>query len=691
MWSNTLNRISFFALFLVVVLLPVFFLPFTKIPIEISKGLLLVIGLSLSLIFWIAGRFSEGKIVLPKSYILLSSLGVVLVYFISAIASGSRAMSFFGVMFDVGTFWFIFATFLLMLMSSIILGDAKRARMVLWGVLISSAIVLVLQVFRLFLPQALSFGILAGKMGNIFGSWNSLGLWAGFSTILSLLVIEFLPVSKNIKWSLGGLIVLSLFISILVNFYLIWGLLGVFALFIFIYKIYFFSGRQQNEEKKIYFPASSFAIFMVSLLFFTSGQFIVGVLPASLKLPNVEVRPDMASTLTVGKMATAQDPVWGIGPNRFADAWAMYKPATINASQFWDSSFDFGAGLLPTLLATTGFFGILFWLSFFVLFVMYGGRSVFASLKNGTNFEATIFFLIALFLFGASLFYPVGIVIFALAMAFAGIFLGLFFSGFLNEEVSIYFFTSPRKSFIFITIFVVAMTASATLSFKYMERLVGVSYFGKALSATNIPEAESAIGKAVSLSPNDLYLRTYSQAYLLKINALVSKDSAFSEADRAELQKSVTQAVNGVTLATTYNSKNYFNFQMLGFVYDTLGTLGIEGGYDKAISAYQQASTLNPLNPGLKLAIARAYLASGQTKEAKDYAEQSLALKPDYVDTLVALSQIAKSENNNTEAISFAEKALALLPGDVDLIQYVNSLKTATPASAVKTDKQTGR
>ena len=50
MLSNISDRISFWSLFAVIVLLPVFFLPFTQIPMETSKGLLLVIGLVIKLV-----------------------------------------------------------------------------------------------------------------------------------------------------------------------------------------------------------------------------------------------------------------------------------------------------------------------------------------------------------------------------------------------------------------------------------------------------------------------------------------------------------------------------------------------------------------------------------------------------------------------------------------------------------------
>src|ERR1035437_8543710 len=188
MLSNILDRISFWALFVVITFLPIFFLPFTKLPIETSKGLLLVAGLAVSIIFWTAARFSDGKITFPRSPILFYGLGIVLVFLISALLSPALKVSFFGTMLDVGTFWFMLGAFLLMLMSAISLRDEKNAKTVLFGVIVSSFILLVFQSLHLFMPNVLSLGILGDNTGNLLGSLNSLGLFAGFSAIVSLFV-----------------------------------------------------------------------------------------------------------------------------------------------------------------------------------------------------------------------------------------------------------------------------------------------------------------------------------------------------------------------------------------------------------------------------------------------------------------------------------------------------------------------
>jgi len=692
MLSNILDRISFWSLFVVIVLLPIFFLPFTQVPIETSKGLLFVVGLAISIIFWIAARFSDGKISLPKSWLLLSAFGVLLVFLISALFSSALQVSLFGIMLDVGTFYFMLGAFFLMLLSSIVLKDIKNAKTVFWGIIISSAVLFLFQSVRLFMPDLFSLGILGGKTDNILGSWNAFGLFAGFSTIMSLFIVEFFSVPKRIKWLLGILIVFSVVLSAVVNFPLIWEILGIFALIIFIYKISFSFGRKQEEggEKK-HFPAFSFAVVMVSLLFFMSGQFIGGLLPNSLNLSNVEIRPSFGATMSVTGKALMKNPVLGVGPNKFGEVWAMYKPQVINATQFWDTSFNSGSGLLPTFASTTGSLGILAWFTFFILFIMVGAKSLFASIKNNMNWEVVVFFVASLYLFVSSFFYSTGEVMFLLAFAFTGIFIGLSSANRSNGEISMSFLDDPRKSFFSILFLVILMIISAAAGFKYVERLASVSYFGKTLSASTIPMAENSITKAISLHQNDLYLRTYTQVYLTKINSIVTKGSTLSETDKADLQTSFDRAVNGAQLAVAYNSKNYLNYNSLGAVYNTVGLLGVKGTYDKAIEAYKTASTLNPLNPGIKLATARIYFADGKIKEAKDFIKEALSLKPDYIEALITISQIEKSDGNNTVAISYAETALSLAPDSQDLIQYVNSLKGGSSTPSTTNNDKTGQ
>ncbi|KKQ04163.1 MAG: hypothetical protein US18_C0013G0016 [Parcubacteria group bacterium GW2011_GWB1_36_5] len=685
--TNIFERFSFWALFLVIVLLPLFFLPFTNIPIETSKGLLLVVGLAVCIICWGLARFFDGKISLPRSVSLLGGMGVVLAFFLSAFFSKTSPVSFFGTMFDVGTFWFILSGFLLMLMSSIILRDPKKAKIVLFGAILSGAVVLIFQIAHLLLPEILSLGILASKTDNILGSWNALGIFSGFSALLSLLVVEFFLTTKKEKLILQILTILSIIMIAIVNFPLVWELLGVSSLIIFVYKISLNFKRKAAESteniegagrEKIHFPAFSFAIIMITLLFFMSGDFIGGILPNRLGVQNTEISPTFSTTMGVTESVLKKNPIFGVGPNKFGETWAMYKPMVINATPFWDVSFNSGSGLLPTFASATGYFGILALLVFFVLFMMGGIKSIFSSIKNGVNWETMAFFVLALYLFVSSFFYSGGTVIFFLALAFAGVFIGLSSVNHPKGEILLSYSNDHRKSFFSILLIVFMLIITAAISFKYVERFVSISYFRGALTAATIPEAEISINKALSLYQNDLYLRTYAQIYLVKLDSLIAKDATkLSDEEKALLQSSLDQAIGGAESAIKYNPENYLNFQMLGFVYQKLTSFGVKDAYNKAIEAYTMALALNPLNPGLKLSLANVSIAGQKIKEAKDYANAALVLKPDYVDAYIILSQIAKSEGDNAEALSFAQKALSFSPTNADLIKYVDSMKNS--------------
>ena len=588
-------------------------------------------------------------------------------------------MSFFGTMFDIGTFWFLLAGFLLMFFSAIVVGNRQNAKIVLLGLILSFTALFIFQTLRFFTPGALSFQVLGvNKIENLLGAWNAFGIFVGLAALVLLFILEFFSISKIGKWLLGILLLFSLLLVAAVNFGFVWMILGIFALIIFVYKISSFSGGEESAgaEPKKHFPIFSFAVGMVCLLFFNSGQSLLGrYLPSRLGLLSNEVGPTLKATLATTKAVLEAKPVLGTGPNTFGAAWAKYKSPLINNTLFWNVPFNVGSGLFPTLLSTTGYLGILSWLVFLVLFLISGLKSLFANIKNGLNTEMSLFFIAALYLLIASFFYFTGIVLFLLSLAFVGIFIGLHTGSRPEGAMSIGFLNDHRKSFFFILLFVVLIIVSASLAFKHVGRFASLFYFEKVSQADTIPAAEPNIQKALSLYSNDVYLRTYTQIYLIKLNSLVTKSASLTQAEKDDLRTTYTQALGSATLATRFNPENYLNFQTLGAVHSVVTSYGVEGSYVKAIDAYNAALALNPLNPTSKLAMAKVSLAARKVKEAKDYAEEALALKKDYIDALILLSQIATGEGNSKDALSYAETALLIAPGNTDLIKYVNTLR----------------
>lgn len=683
MLSNILDKVSFWSIFLMIVLLPIFTVPFTSIPIETSKTFVVVLGLTLAIISWAISCFSEGKIVFPKSKIFLSVLGILLVYLASSFLSDNSSTSFFGIVLDVGTFWYISSAVFALFIASIVVDNQAKNKLVLKGLISSFFIVFILQIVNLFVSIPFLKNILSDKTSNLIGSWNSLGIFAGLAIIISIFIIEFYKPSKKKKIILSVLLFLALFLILSVNFYLIWLMLGIFSLFIFILKLLNNSVSSKDSHTKD-FPTFSLVIVIISLFFLMFTRFLGGALPNALGIVNVEVNPSVETTLGITKDVIKSNPVLGSGPNTFNESWSLHKPLIINQSQFWNTSFVSGFGLIPTFMATTGILGIIIWLVFILLFIFSNVRTIFVFLKNKYSLEYFLYFFASTYLLVSALLYPVSSSLFILAFIFIGISIGMI-SNKLDKKITINFLQDPRKVFFVILTLVVILLSTLGLAFKYFEKFASVFYFSKTLNATEVPVAENNIARAIVLNENDLYYRIGSQIYLSKINILISEENV-SDENKAVIQDSINQSILLAGEAVRLNPNNYLNHEFLGFAYKNALLLGIEDAYEKALESYQKASSLNPKNPLLKLEIARLFFSKQNINEARANATASLELKSDFVQALFFLAQLEESLGKNREALSYAENALTFLPNDQELADYVNSLRNKTTAPNPSTE-----
>ena len=690
MFSHILDKISFWSLLLTVSLLPVFFLPFTNVLVENGKSFLIVVGLVVSMVAWAAARFSDGKIVLPKSKLLLAAGLVPLVTLISALFTGNKAVSFFGVMLDVGTFWFMLALFLVMLFSSVVFRDEDKVKKMVKVLIASTLALFVFQIFRLMSPSFFSLGILGNaRTGNLLGTWNSFALFAGFANLFALYMLELKELSKKHKIMSWVLLGLSTFFILAANSVLTWKLLGVFALLVFVYKI---AVSPKNEDNKKVFPAISFSVVILCLLFFMSGKFIGGILPNALGTGHIEVTPSIRSTVDVAKGVFSQNAFLGTGPNRFSEAWAMHKPLDINQSQFWDTSFSNGAGLIPTFAITNGILGVLAWLVFLLGVLYVGGKSLLKNIKETKNTKETIFLLSSLYLFSVIFFYSAGAVISVLAFATLGVFVGLR-SREEGRSMEFEFLNDPRKSFFSILVLVVLIIINLAVSFKFIEKFASVSYFGAAVNASSVENAELSMGRALLLHRNDLYYRTYAEVHVIKLNQLAEKDEALTEAEATDMKFSFDEAVNGANRAIAYNDQNYLNYQLLAGIYSSVARLGVEGGYEKALEFYQKASELNPINPGIQLSIANIHYTLGELDKAREVLESTIQVAPGFLDAFITLSQVENQSGNKQKAIEYAQAASNLAPTNEALRNYVRalageSINTSAPVEEVSVDSE---
>src|SRR3989344_1486886 len=243
--------------------------------------------------------------------------------------------------------------------------------------LVAALIIFVFQTIRLIFPAWLTFGgIFSGNTSSLIGRFNDLGIVFGAVTLLSLVTTELLALSKFFRFCLYIVLVIALLALAVVNFSTIWLAVASFALILFVYLLAIRrTAINQNgaqpvasvapesvNKRKISYAA--LAVLVVASIFiadnFTQSKPLGSRIAGTLNIAQFEVRPSWQATFDVSLRSLTADPVFGVGQNRFAYEWLRHKPPAINNTIFWNTDFNFGIGLIPSTVVTTGVLGFVF-------------------------------------------------------------------------------------------------------------------------------------------------------------------------------------------------------------------------------------------------------------------------------------------------------------------------------------------
>jgi tetratricopeptide (TPR) repeat protein len=193
----------------------------------------------------------------------------------------------------------------------------------------------------------------------------------------------------------------------------------------------------------------------------------------------------------------------------------------------------------------------------------------------------------------------------------------------------------------------------------------------------NIDSAETLIERASSLASLDIYSRFLTGIELARMNALLSKKTSDSEAEkvRDDFQNILGKALNYGRSAVSIDNGNYQNWLSLGGVYEAVVPLKIEGAYEAAKGAYNEALARNPKSPAILLALARLEAVKGDGEKAREFITKSLQMKSNYTEAVFLLSQIEVQEGNIKAAIQSVEAAAVLSPRDPTIRFQLGLLK----------------
>ncbi|MFT7507337.1 MAG: tetratricopeptide (TPR) repeat protein [Acidimicrobiales bacterium] len=655
-------------------LLPLFFIPVLFAPFGYSKTLLIIVGVLVSCIFFSLSVLRSGSVRISAPWALTAFWGVAIVTSISALLSGDMFDSFIGETVGVQTAMFTILLAVTMSISSLF-GQTKTTIMRLYILLTGSALVLgVFHLLRiLFGADFMTFGVFISTTSTPLGGWNDLGLFFGLSILLSLVALEQLPLTKWGKILFSVVVGTSLLMLSVVNFFAIWIVLALVSLVQLMYTLTKERFTEQTlqiqgkEDVSMYSVTLSTAVLVVSLLFIIGGSAVGGFVSNVTGVSYVEVRPSLEATVDIARSVYRENAFLGTGPNKFVDAWRLYKDPAINQTIFWATDFGSGHGYISTAFVTGGIFTIIAWFTFFGLFLMAGFRMLMRAVHVDRfwYFIGTSSFVAAVYLWGMSFIYNPGPVALLLAAVFTSIMFVAHGMLLATSERRFSITSNKRAGFILVGVVMLIIVASASTLYYTGRHYASVYSFSGAVSnlggEKTLKEVEQSIVDAYTVSSNDLYVRQFANYQLSKMNSLMNLAEATPEQQQL-FESSAANGVNAAQLAKDSDPTDPQNWTTLGGVYSILAAAGVEGAKDRASEAFANARALDPVNPTYSLLEGQLASRTGDTEGARASAIAAIQLKQNYTDALVFLSQLDIAEGKVEDAIVTTRAIISFEP-----------------------------
>jgi tetratricopeptide (TPR) repeat protein len=408
--------------------------------------------------------------------------------------------------------------------------------------------------------------------------------------------------------------------------------LGLFALACFFYVR---KGKLQKKYKT--------AIFITALL--------IAAWAVTLSSQN-SVRPNLTSTLVVGKKVLVEDGLFGIGAGNFARAWQLHKPQDVINSAYFGYDFAQGADTMTTIFVTLGLVGLI---AFMLLTLSALYSTIISYRQNREGREHIVLGLLALtslYFISVAWIVPLSYAMLVMWMVVAGL-------GMAKARLTEYH-PSKKLAYLFIPVaLILGVNAVATIN-----KVRAFSYYNESQKATKIEDAEALVIKASQVYPFDGFYRILVEYAITSNRNLVSADTKDQEALKNTYLAKSQKAVDAGLAAVKLNQNNYQNYVTLGRAYELAIPFDKEGGFTNAKKSYEEAIKLYPENPYLYLMLARLETSAGTKEGVRTHLTDALKKKQNFADALYLMSQLQASENDIEGALAYAIESIKSAPND---------------------------
>ncbi|MDO8663260.1 MAG: tetratricopeptide repeat protein [Candidatus Wildermuthbacteria bacterium] len=650
--KTILERITKVSIYLLVFLLPLFWLPFSFEAFEFNKQYLLLFLVSLAFLAHLAKMvLVDRKIKFRTSPLDIFVGFFMLIAIFSAIFSADKGSSLFGFygrfsdgligLLSLGVFYF--------LITNSGVSNSKLLKTFLW----STAIIVLtsyLSIFSVwsklsFLPQVMRQRIFNPTAGSLEGL-------AVFLSIIIVLLVGKILFEKKKKISLEYfLLATSLGLLIIINFSQAWKILLV-SLTLFLGFVLWKRLFKENAGK-LFLPLflMILAIFSLSVNVSLSG---LGNLPREQVLSQ-----GMSLEVAFGAATdSVKSAFLGSGIGTWHYDFAKQKPVEFNQTRLWQIRFDRPGSYLAEIIGTMGLLGLLSWLALIGMFLLI---SYFLLQSANTGGMPLLMTFVAL-LVSSAVYYQNTAIAFTFWLV-----LGLNAASWQRPifERTLSFKNFPELNLVFNTVLIMIAAGAVALFYSGGVFYLADKSYAKIQKTPEVSKQISLLEKAVYLNPYSVQYRVMlSRAYLQEVQLETAKPAG--EQNPALLQARIADAIESGKQAILLGPGQVAAVETLAMTYRDI-RLAATGAQDWSIKYFEKAIELEPTNPVLRTELAKV-LAESDPNRAKAELKRATELKPDYLDAFLQEITLLEQEGNLDGAAKKAEKLVQDYPYNIDAL-----------------------
>ncbi len=711
-----------FGIYLIIFLMPVFFLPFSFESIEFNKQYLLFFGVLISFIGWLGSLFSAEKkikfIRTPLDIPVLVFSVIVVIATIFSIDKITSILGFYG-RFNGNLVEILLLTlFYFILTNNTTLSNNDSQKINIRNLILlltsSAQLVIIITIFSLFdiwtkiginniLPN-----IMKNRLFNPAG--GSLESLTVFLTIIVCLAVGVLMSKfelfsikaksqesyeklrryynslKNIVF--GLLIISSLFLMFFINFKRAWIILVLALgsyLILAIYSRFF-----KNCIYRLYLLVT---LFIIALLMAVSPLRLNNVVFPNYQLPT-EALLSFTDSFKVlySSFSDIKNVIIGSGPSTFYYDFVKNKPVDFNKGPLWIIRFDKPTNYWFELLTTVGVVGFISFLTILILVLILTIYFLRSSLKSEfwdkLNFLALPWFSLII----AQILYFHNTLLIVSFWIFTALFIFAMKSSILeyNEnqkeaDIVISYESFPELFLLFYSIYVIfVLVIFVGFYFGIRFYLADYHYLQGTIENTNVDKKVAEFSKAVQLNKyRSIYHLALSQSGWFVSLTEIQKSP--DKKDNNKIQAGIALAISEAREAANISPNLVSVWESLALIYKNISPLAANA-LEWSDKSFEKAIDLEKNNPVHYVELGKNKLLSAEAQglssiekdelreKAKEYFNKAIEIKDNYEDAYIQLALLEESNGNIDKAVSVLENFSKKYPPSENLIYQLGRL-----------------